>query len=118
MVSQMKTSNMFYLVIYWKQKVHYDLIFLCSIVLPPIGHSSNHEWGRHLYTTTAPSCCIPASYWYLSATLQIISITVVNFQDSRAVFRIFIPLLRFSSDCPSFLIFIALLRFPFDCPSF
>jgi hypothetical protein len=26
--------------------------------------------GGHLYTTTAPSCCIPASYCHLSATLQ------------------------------------------------
>jgi len=24
--------------------------------------------GRHLYTTTAPSCCIPASYCHLSTT--------------------------------------------------
>ena len=55
---------------------------------------------RQLYTTTAPSCCIPASYCHLSATLQTISITVVNLQDNRAVFRIVIALLRFSSDCP------------------
>ena len=26
--------------------------------------------GRHLYTTTAPSCCIPASYCHLSVSLQ------------------------------------------------
>ena len=51
--------------------------------------------GRHLYTTTAPSCCIPASYCHLSATLQTISITLVNLQDNRVVFRIFIALLRF-----------------------
>jgi len=41
--------------------------------------------GRYLYTTTAPSCCIPASYCYLSATLQTISIIVVNLQNNRTV---------------------------------
>ena len=50
---------------------------------------------RHLYTTTAPSCCIPASYCHLSATLQTMSIIVV---------RIFITLLRFSFDSPSYFI--------------
>ena len=34
--------------------------------------------GRHLYTTTAPSCYIPAPYCHLSATLQTIIITAVN----------------------------------------
>ena len=58
--------------------------------------------GRHFYTTTAPSCCIPASYCHLSATLQTMSIIVVNLQDNRAVFRIFIALLRFSFDSPSY----------------
>jgi len=58
-VSQMKPLNMFYLVIYWTPKVHNDLIFLCSIVLPPVGHSSNH--GYHCW----------------------------NLQDNRAVVRIF-----------------------------
>jgi hypothetical protein len=57
--------------------------------------------GRHLYTTTAPSCCIPASYRHLSATLQTMSIIVVNLQDNWAVFRIFISLLRFLFDSPS-----------------
>ena len=42
-VSQLETLNMFYLVIYWTQKVQIDFIFLCCIVLPPVGHSSNHE---------------------------------------------------------------------------
>ena len=42
-VSQMKTLNIFYLVIYWTQKVHNDFIFLCSIVLPPVGHC--HCWN-------------------------------------------------------------------------
>jgi len=50
---------------------------------------------RHLYTTTVPSCCIPAFYCHLSATLQTMSIIVVNLQDIRAAFRIFIPLLGF-----------------------
>jgi len=54
--------------------------------------------GRHLYTTTVSSCCIPASYCHLSATLQTISIIVVNLQDNRAVVRIFIALLRFLFD--------------------
>jgi len=59
--------------------------------------------GRHLYTTTAPLCCIPASYCHLSATLQTISITVVNLQDNRAVFQIVIALLRFSFGSPSYI---------------
>jgi len=42
------------------------------------------------------------SLCHLSATLQTISITVVNLQDDRAVFRIFIALLRFSFDSPSY----------------
>ena len=57
--------------------------------------------GRHLYTTTATSCCIPTSYCHMSATLQTMSIIVVNLQDIRAVFRIFIALLMFSFDSPS-----------------
>ena len=40
----MKTLSMFYLVIYSAQKVDNDSIFLCSIVLPPVGHSSNNEY--------------------------------------------------------------------------
>ena len=47
------------------------------------------KWGRHLYTTTAPSRFIPASYFYLSATLQTMSIIVVNLQDNRT-FKVFI----------------------------
>ena len=54
--------------------------------------------SRHLYTTTAPSCYIPAPYCHLSVTLRTISITAVNLQDKRAVFRIFIARLRFSFD--------------------
>ena len=46
------------------------------------------KWGCHLYTTTALSCCIPASYCHLSATLQTMSIIVVNLQDNRVEFRI------------------------------
>jgi len=68
----MKTLNMFYLVIYWTQKVHNDFIFLCSIILPPDGHSSNHE----------------CHCW--------------NLQDNRAIVGIFIALLRFSVDSPSY----------------
>jgi len=44
MVSQVKTLNMFYLSIYWTQEVHNDFMFLCSIVLPRVGHFSNHEY--------------------------------------------------------------------------
>jgi len=58
--------------------------------------------GRHLYTTTAPSYCIPASYYHLSVTLQPMSNIVVNLQDNRAVFLIFIALLRFSFESPSY----------------
>ena len=61
----MKTLNIFYLVIYWTQKVHNDFIFLYSL------------------------------HCHLSATLQTISITVVSLQDNRAVFRIFIALFKF-----------------------
>ena len=57
--------------------------------------------GHHLYTTTAPSCCIPASYCRLSATLKTMSIIVINLQDNPAVFRIFIALSNFSFDSPS-----------------
>jgi len=42
-------------------------------------------------------CSIPASYYHMSATLQTMSTTVVNLQDNRAVFRIFIPLLILNS---------------------
>jgi hypothetical protein len=56
--------------------------------------------GCHLYTTTVPSCCIPASYCHLSATLQTMSITAINLQDNRALFWIFIPLLRFHLTLP------------------
>jgi hypothetical protein len=40
--------------------------------------------------------------FHMSATLQTMSITVVNLQDNRAVFRIFIALLKFSLDSPSY----------------
>ena len=62
------------------------------------------KWGRHLYSTTAPLCCIPASYCHLSATLQTMSIIVVSLQDNRAVFWISVTLLRFSFDSPSYLL--------------
>ena len=39
-----------------------------------------YKRGRHLYTTTAPSCFIPASHCHLSATHQTISITAVSLQ--------------------------------------
>jgi len=68
------------------------------------------KWGRHLYTTTAPSCCSPASYCHLSATLQTISIIVVKLQDNRAVFWFVIALLRFSLDSPTNV-------FPADLPA-
>ena len=58
--------------------------------------------GRRLYTTTTPSCCTPVSYCHLSATLQTVSIIVVNLQNNRAVFRIFIALLGVSFVCPSY----------------
>ena len=43
--------------------------------------------GRHFYTTTAPSCSIPASYCHLLATLQTISITVANLQTIELCFE-------------------------------
>ena len=66
--------------------------------------------GRHIYTTTPPSFCIPASYCHLSATLQAMSIIVVNLEDNRAVFRIFIALLRFSFDSPSYVFVFVILH--------
>jgi len=60
--------------------------------------------GFHLYTTTAPSCCIPASYCHLLNTLQTMSVIVVNLQENRAVFRIFIALLIFSFDSPTYVL--------------
>ena len=59
-VIQLKTLNMFYLVIYWTQNILNNFIFLRSIVLPPVGHSSNHQY--HCW----------------------------NLRDNRAVVRIFI----------------------------
>jgi len=50
----------FYLVICWIQKVHNDFIFLCSNVLPPVGHSSNHEY--HCYQLTRQSSCVSNFY--------------------------------------------------------
>ena len=61
------------------------------------------SWGRHFYTNTAPSCCIPALYCHLPATLQTMSIIVVNLQDIRAVVQIFVAHLRFSFDSPSYI---------------
>jgi hypothetical protein len=46
--------------------------------------------GRHLYTSTAPSCCVTVSYCHLPATLQNTSLTVFNLKENRAGFRIFI----------------------------
>jgi len=53
--------------------------------------------GSHSYTTTAPSCCIPASYCHLSATLQTMNIIVVSLKDKRCVSNL-----------------VALQSFPFD----
>jgi len=61
------------------------------------------KWGRHLYTIFALSCCVSPSYCHLLATLQTMSITVANLLDNRAVFWIFITLLRFSFDSPSYI---------------
>ena len=55
-----------------------------------------YKRGSPFYTTTAPSCCIRASYCHLSATLQNTSIIVVNLEDNRAVFQVFITLLSFN----------------------
>jgi len=54
--------------------------------------------GRHFYTSIAPTCCIPALYCRLSATSQTVIVIVVNLQGNRAVFRIFITLLKISLD--------------------
>jgi hypothetical protein len=43
------------------------------------------------------------AFLYRTAILQAMNITVVNLQDNRAVFRIFIALLRFSFVSPSYM---------------
>jgi hypothetical protein len=47
-MSQMKTLNIFYLVIYWKQKVHNDFIFLRSLHCVPYKCSSASEVHGYL----------------------------------------------------------------------
>jgi len=47
---------MFHLVVYWTQKAQNDFIFLCSIVLPPAGHSINHQY-HCCQLTRQSSCC-------------------------------------------------------------
>jgi hypothetical protein len=47
-VSQMKTLNIFYLIIYWTQKVHNDFIFLCSLHCIPYKCSSASEVHAYL----------------------------------------------------------------------
>jgi hypothetical protein len=59
-----------------------------------------YKQGGRLYTTTAPPCCIPASYCHLSATFQTMSNTVINLQENVAVFQIFIALLNFLFESP------------------
>jgi len=75
-VSQMKTLNMFYLVIYWTQKVHNDFIFLYNIVLPPVGHSSNHEYN--CCQLTRQSSCISNFYrtFKVSSWRSLVSVCV------------------------------------------
>jgi hypothetical protein len=53
----------------------------------------------------------------LSAILQTISITVVNLQDNRAVFRIFMALFRFPFDSPSYYLCVHYSLFCFFPPS-
>ena len=61
--------------IYWTQKVHNDFIFLCSIVLPPVSHSSNHEY--HCCQLTRQSSC--SSNFYRSFKVFIwLSLTKEN----------------------------------------
>ena len=60
MVNQMVTVNMFYIVIYWTQKGTQWPHFLCSIVLPPVGHSSKHEY--HCCQLTRQSSCVSNFY--------------------------------------------------------
>ena len=58
--------------------------------------------GRHPYITTAPSCCFLTKYCHLTTTLQSMSITDVNLQDKRAVFRICNTVSKFSFDSSSY----------------
>jgi hypothetical protein len=48
-MSQMKTFNIFYLVIYITQKVHNDFIFLCSLHCVPYKCSSASEVHGYLW---------------------------------------------------------------------
>jgi hypothetical protein len=51
-----------------------------------------------------------ALYCHLSATLHTMSIIIVNLQDKRAVFLIFIELLMFSFESPSYYCFSGLVK--------
>ena len=81
-VSQMeKTLNIFHLIISWKQKVHNDFIFLCSLHCVPYKCSSTSEVHGNLYekiistesvATRAPlaaplhwtwKTCLPSPLW-------------------------------------------------------
>ena len=68
--SQVKTFNMFYLIIYWTQKVHNDFIFLYGIILPPVSHSSNHEY--HYWNLRDNRAVVQIFFfiWYRTATCQ------------------------------------------------
>jgi hypothetical protein len=70
-VSQMKTLNIFYLVIYWTQKVLNDFIFLCSLRCVPYKCSSASKVHGNLYKKKillAESAATLAPGWRQSVT--------------------------------------------------
>jgi len=96
-VSHMKPLNMFYLIIYWTQKLHNDFIFLCSIVLPPVGHSSNHQY--HCCQLTRQSSCGSNFYRtfkvfiWLSPVYIYIYTYIYMFLTQQSHLNLYIPLI-------------------------
>jgi hypothetical protein len=53
MVSQVKTLNIFYLVIYWTQKVHNEFSFLCSLHCAAISFTVTRPFSLTMPSTAA-----------------------------------------------------------------
>jgi len=92
----MKILNMFYLLIcvHCTQKVHKDFIFLCSIVLPPVGHSSNHDY--HCCQLTRQSSWLEFFIALLKFSFDSPSYTIMENQKKNSELATRVPLLRVS----------------------
>jgi len=143
MVSQTKILNMFYLIIYWTQKVCNDFMFLCSIVLKTvtlilltwsiwwarynasrwqIGFNSAFKWLNMFYLIiywtqkyAMTSFLYVVSHCHLSATIQ----TKLKAWERKKIFKPWLTLLKLTrqSNCVVW-IFVALLNFSFNFPSY